>query len=71
MEQHSEEEFRKPFFFCQDQYESNLALTFSQTTNLYSSQLREFADDNFKFDENDGKFSKRVETPWERRDCSL
>ena len=23
--------------------------------------LREFADNNFKFDENDGKFSKRVE----------
>ena len=37
----------------------NLAL--SQTTNLDSSKLNEFADDNFKFDENDKKFSERVE----------
>ena len=28
---------------------------------LYSSKLKEFADDNFIFDENDSKFSKRVE----------
>ena len=35
----------------------------SQTTKLSldSSKLKEFADDNFKFDENDGKFSGRVE----------
>ena len=26
-----------------------------------SSKLKAFADDNFKFDENGGKFSKRVE----------
>ena len=26
-----------------------------------SSKLKEFAEDNFKCDENDGKFSKRVE----------
>ena len=30
-------------------------------TNLESSKLNEFADDNFKFDENGRKFSKRVE----------
>ena len=28
---------------------------------LDSSKLKEFADDNFKFDKNEGKFSKRVE----------
>ena len=28
---------------------------------LDASKLKEFADDNFKFDENDGMFSKRVE----------
>ena len=28
-----------------------------------SSKLKEFADDNFKFDENGGKFSERVENP--------
>ena len=28
---------------------------------LDSSKLKEFADDNFKFDKNDKKFSKRVE----------
>ena len=32
-----------------------------QTTNLDFSRLKEFADDNFKFDENVGKFSKEVE----------
>ena len=36
-------------------------LTLSQTTNLDSSKLKEFADDNFKFEENGRKFSKRVE----------
>ena len=28
---------------------------------LDPSKLKEFADDNFKFDENDEKFSKRIE----------
>ena len=28
---------------------------------LVSSKLKEFADDNFKFNENCGKFSKRIE----------
>ena len=28
---------------------------------FYSSKLKEFADDNFKFDENGRKMSKRVE----------
>ena len=36
-------------------------LTFSQTKNLDSSKLKEFADDNFKLDENGIKLSKRVE----------
>ena len=37
-------------------------LTLSQTTNPNdSSKLKEFADDNFKFDENGRKLSKRVE----------
>ena len=36
-------------------------LTLSQTTNLDSSKLKEFADDNFQFDENERQFSKRVE----------
>ena len=30
-------------------------------TNLGNFKLKEFADDNFKFDKNQGKFSKRVE----------
>ena len=33
---------------------------------LYLSKLKEFADDNFDFDENDRKFSKRGETLWEK-----
>ena len=36
-------------------------LTHYQTTNLDSSKLRQFADDNFKFDEDGRKLSKRVE----------
>ena len=34
-------------------------LTLSKTTNLDASILKEFAEDNFKFDENDKKFTKR------------
>ena len=30
---------------------------------LDSSKLREYADDNFKFDENGRKFSKQIKTP--------
>ena len=37
-------------------------LTHSQTTCfLDSSKLKEFADDNFKFDQNSRKYSKRME----------
>ena len=36
-------------------------LTLSQTTNFKTSKLKELADDNFKFDENDENFSKWVE----------
>ena len=36
-------------------------LTHYQMTNLDSSKLKEFADDNYKFDENGRKLSKRVE----------
>ena len=36
-------------------------LTHYQTTNLDSAKLKKFADDNFKFDENGRKLSKRVE----------
>ena len=37
------------------------SLTHYQTTNLDPSKLKEFADDNFKFDENGRKLSKWVE----------
>ena len=33
---------------------------------IYSSKLKEFADDNFKFDENGRKLSKRVENTVEK-----
>ena len=36
-------------------------LTHYQTTNLRLFQTEKFADDNFKFDENSRKLSKRVE----------
>ena len=37
------------------------SLTLSKTTILDSSKLKEFAEDNFKFDENGRNFSKRVD----------
>ena len=36
-------------------------LTLSQTTNFRLYQLKEFADDDFKFDGNGRTFSKQVE----------
>ena len=38
---------------------------------LDSSELKEFADNNFKFDENGRKLSKWVEITGKRRNCSL
>ena len=38
-----------------------ICFTHYQTTNLDSSKLKEFADDNFKFDKNGRKLSKQVE----------
>ena len=38
-----------------------VTLTLSQTFDLDSSKLKEFADDDFKFYENDKKYSKGVE----------
>ena len=47
-------------------------LTFSQKDKFlgFSKQI-EFADDNFKFDENGRKSSKQVENIVKRRNCSL
>ena len=45
---------------------------FLKCQSLNSSKLKEFADDNFKYDENCRKFSKRVEnTVRKRRNCLL
>ena len=38
-----------------------LCLTHYQTTILDSSKLKEFADDNFRYDDNGRKLSKQVE----------
>ena len=40
---------------------SNIQLTLSQTTNFRLFKLKDFADDNLKFDENGRKVSKWVE----------
>ena len=37
------------------------SLSLSQTTNFRLFETKDFADDNFKFDENGGKLSKQVE----------
>ena len=39
-------------YVSQDHKDRMTFLTLSQTTNFRSSKLKEFADDNFKFDEN-------------------
>ena len=43
---------------------------FSKRQILDSSKLKEFADDNFEFDENRGKFSKRVENTVGKRETA-
>ena len=40
-------------------------------TNLYSSKQREFAEDNFKFHVNGGKFFEGIENTGKKRYCSL
>ena len=49
-----------PLVWSRSGFPLTFRLTLSQTT--YSSKLEEFADDNFEFDGNGGKFSKRVES---------
>ena len=39
-------------------------------TNLDSSELKDFGDDNFKFNENGRKLSKRVKNTGKKRNCS-
>ena len=58
-------------WICQVNIPMTLLLTLSQTTILHSSKLKEFADDNFYFDENCRKFSKQVENTGKSRNCSL
>ena len=50
--------------------ESTRELTLSHRTNFNSSKLKQFADNNFKFNENGRKFSRQVEnTVGKRRNC--
>ena len=46
-------------------------LTLSQTKILDSSKLKEFADNNYKFDENGRKFIKHVENTVGKRENAL
>ena len=48
-----------------------MVLTHYQTTNLDSSKLKEFADDNFKFDENGKVIQTGRKQCGKRRNCSL
>ena len=51
--------------------EANIVYPFPKELILDSSKLKEFADNNFKFDENGGRFSKRIENTVEKgeTDC--
>ena len=50
----------------------SLSIPFPKRQTLDPSKLKEFADDNFKFDENGRRSSKRVEnTVGKRRNCPL
>ena len=54
---------KTPFYICMDHvvFYSISAYLFPKRQIVDSSKLREFADDNFKFGENDGKFFKWLE----------
>ena len=47
------------------------SLTLPQKANFRFSKLKDFADDNSKFDKNGRNFSKRVENSEKKRNCSL
>ena len=49
------------FFFLWKNYTKIFLLPFPKRQILDSSKPKEFADDNFKFDKNDKKFSKPAE----------
>ena len=49
------------FNFLSMSFKSICTPQIKQTTNFRLSKLKEFADDNFKFDENGRKLSKRLE----------
>ena len=51
---------------CATLFKSGGAEPFTKRQMLDSSELEEFVDDNFKFNENGRKFSKRVEIIVER-----
>ena len=56
--------FQRVLYFSQGRLKLGVCgkgLTHYQTTNSDSAKLKKFADDNFKFDENGRKLSKRVE----------
>ena len=50
---------------------AELEISITRRLILHSSKLKEFADDNFKFDENGRKLSTQVENIGKRRNCSL
>ena len=53
-------------------YQTTMSKRFPKRQIVDSSKLKEFADDNFEFDENGEKFSKWIEnTVWKRKNCSL
>ena len=47
-------------YLWRQRYRCKISLTLSQRQILDSSKLKEFADDNLIFDENDKKFSKNT-----------
>ena len=57
--------FRKSCFHSSSMFDG-LCLPFPKQQILDSAKLKEFADDNFKFDENGRKFSKKVENTVEK-----
>ena len=61
-----------PLLASGSKFEIILNEPFSKQQISDSPKLKEFADNNFKFDENGRQFSKRVEnTVGKRRNCSI
>ena len=57
---------------CTDRCDTPVGILLKTAKTSYNqSKLKQFADDNFKFDKKDGKFSERVENAVRKGEIAL